>query len=287
MGGQRFAAGTPSLLRAMNERSVLEFIREGGPVSRAQLSRDSGLSKPTVSQALSTLEAAKLVREAGRSSGRKGPTAVLYELNPRAGWVVGLDVGADRVRGAIADLTGQVATRADEAAHASGATTLIRQVADMAHALAADAGVSPRKVTYVVVGSPGVFEPSTGHLALAHNLPGWGRQGVFDDLRAALGVPMRFENDVNLATIGERWHGLGKDVDNFAYLHVGTGVGLGLVLHGEIYRGATGAAGEVAYMPIATADPHEPANLRRGDLRRRSEPRAWSARRAPPGCAAG
>ena len=250
----------------MNERSVLEFIRERGPVSRAQLSRDSGLSKPTVSQALSSLEAAKLVRAAGRSSGGKGPTAVLYELNARAGWVVGLDVGADRVRGAMADLTGQIAARADEAAHASGATALIRQVAEMAHALAADAGVPPRKVTYVVVGSPGVFEPSTGHLALAHNLPGWGRQGVFDDLRAALGVPMRFENDVNLATIGERWHGLGRDVDNFAYLHVGTGVGLGLVLHGELYRGATGAAGEVAYMPIATADPHEPANLRRGAL---------------------
>ena len=77
---------------------------------------------------------------------------------------------------------------------------------------------------------------------------------------------MRFENDVNLATLGERWHGLGKGVDNFAYLHVGTGVGLGLVLHGELYRGASGAAGEVAYLPLAAAHPRDPDNLRRGAL---------------------
>jgi len=264
--GQRFAAGTPSLLRAMNERTVLEFIRERGPASRAQLARDSGLSKPTVSQALAALASADLVREAGRTSGGKGPTAILYELNPGAGWVLGLDVGAARVRGAIANLTGEIVARADVRARASRAKTLIQQVAETAHALAAEAGVARRRLTFTVVGSPGVFEPSTGHVAMAHNLPGWGRQGVFDDLRKMLGVPMRFENDVNLATLGERWHGLGKDVDNFVYLHVGTGVGLGLVLRGELYRGSHGAAGEVAYLPLATTDPHDRAVRKSGAL---------------------
>jgi predicted NBD/HSP70 family sugar kinase len=263
---QPFSAGTPSLLRAINERGVLEFIRDRGPVSRAQLARDSGLSKPTVSQALSALESAQLVRRAGRTSGGKGPTAVLYELNPSAGWVIGLDVGADRVRGAIADLTGQVIVRLDHEAEATSSKSLIRQVAEMARALAAQAGAPRSKVAFAVVGSPGVFEPSTGHVAMAHNLPGWGRQGVFDELRRRLGTEMRFENDVNLAALGERWHGLGKDVDNFVYLHVGTGVGLGVVLHGELYRGGSGAAGEIAYLPLATADPHDPGNLKRGAL---------------------
>lgn len=250
----------------MNERTVLEFIRERGPVSRAQLARDSGLSKPTVSQALMALTSADLVREAGRTSGGKGPTAVLYELNPDAGWVLGLDVGAARVRGAIANLTGEIVARADVRAKASSARTLIQQVAQTAHGLAAEAGVPRRRLSFAVVGSPGVFEPSTGHVAMAHNLPGWGRQGVFDELRKMLGVPMRFENDVNLATLGERWHGLGKDVDNFAYLHVGTGVGLGLVLRGELYRGSHGSAGEVAYLPLATTDPHDRAVRRSGAL---------------------
>ena len=250
----------------MNERSVLEFIRERGPVSRAQLARDSGLSKPTVSQALSALESSKLVREAGRTSGGKGPTAVLYELDPGAGWVVGLDVGTDRVRGALADLTGRVVAHSDEPARAGNASTLIHQIGTVARDLAEGAGVRWKKVTYVVMGSPGVVEPATGHVALAHNLPGWGRHGSVDAVREELGTPVTLENDVNLAALGELSHGLGKGVANFVYLHVGTGVGMGLVLNAELFRGATGVAGEVGYMPLATEDLHDPANRTRGSL---------------------
>lgn len=263
---QTYAAGTPSLLRAINERTLLDLIRQLGPVSRAQLSRDSGLSKPTVSQALQTLQRARLVREAGRSSGGKGPTAVLYELNARAGWVVGIDVGRSYVRAAIADLAGGIVARRDEPARVRSADTLIRQLGDIAHGLAAEAGLRWPRVTFAVIGSPGVFEPSRGQVALAHNLPGWGRHGLVEAVRRELGTNVAIENDVNLATIGERWNGIGKDVANFVYLHVGTGVGMGLVLNGELYRGAVGAAGEIGYLPLAAADPHDPANRRRGAL---------------------
>ena len=263
---QTFAAGTPSLLRAMNERTVLEWIRSVGPLSRAQIARRSGLSKPTVSQALMALERSALVREAGRTSGGKGPTAVLYELNPRAGWVVGIDVGRRWVRAAIADLTGEIAARHDERTKAAGARTLIAQVGGAAHALAAEAGIDWKQVTVATVGSAGVLEPSSGQVALAHNLPGWGRPGLLEALRAELGTNVTFENDVNLAAMGERWRGLGKEVDHFVYLHIGTGVGMALVLNGELFRGATGAAGEVGYLPLAVADVHDPASRRRGAL---------------------
>jgi len=245
---------------------VLEFIRQVGPVSRAQIARDSGLSKPTVSQALSALERAKLVREAGRSSGGKGPTAVLYELNPRAGWVVGIDVGRDRVRAAIADLTGDFIARRDERARVRSADTLLEQIGEISHGLAAEAGIRWSQVTSAAVASPGVLEPSRGKVALAHNLPGWGRLGLVEALRKELGTSLTFENDVNLATVGEQWRGLGKDVQNFVFLHVGTGVGMGLVVNGRLFRGAHGAAGEVGYLPLATADPHDPENLRHGAL---------------------
>ncbi len=235
-------------------------------MSRAQIARHSGLSKPTVSQALQALERARLVREAGRSSGGKGPTAVLYELNPGAGWVVGIDVGRDYVRAAIADLTGEIAARREEKARARSAETLITQIGELAHGLAADAGLKWRHVTFAAVGSPGVFEPSRDQVALAHNLPGWGRQGLVEALRRELGTNIAFENDVNLAAVGEQMRGLGKGVPNFVYLHVGTGVGLGLVLSGELYRGSRGAAGEVGYMPLAAADPYDPASRRRGAL---------------------
>ncbi len=245
---------------------MLEFIRHVGPVSRAQIARDSGLSKPTVSQALSALERAKLVREAGRTSGGKGPTAILYAMNPRAGWVVGLDVGRDRVRAAIADLTGEILARRDEGARVRSARSLIEQLGDIAHALASEAGIRWKQVTVAVIGSPGVFEASRGQVALAHNLPGWGREGLAEVVQRELGTKVAFENDVNLATLGERWRGLGKGVEDFVYLHVATGVGMGLVLNGQLFRGSTGAAGEVGYLPLGNADPHGANARRRGAL---------------------
>ena len=245
---------------------MLNCVLRIGPISRAQIARETALSKPTVSQALTGLEGAGLVHEAGRSSGGKGPTAVLYELNPRAGWVVGIDVGRNWVRAAIADVSGRFVARRDERARVKSARTLITQIGSIAHGLAADAGIRWRQVTFATVGSPGVFEPNRGQVALAYSLPGWGREGIVEAVQAELGTKTAFENDVNLAALGEQWHGLGKGVENFVYLHLGTGVGMGLVLNGELFRGSSGAAGEIAYLPLAGTDLKDPASRRRGPL---------------------
>ena len=205
------------------------------------------------------------MREAGRSSGGKGPTALLYELNPAAGWVVGVDVGREYVRAAVADLTGQIVAQRRQAARARSARSLISTIGTVARSAAEAAGIRWRRVEVVAVGSPGVFG-SAGHPLLAHNLPGWTREGILDEIRAELGVAVVFENDVNLAALGERWRGWGRDENDFVYLHVGTGVGLGIVVGGELFKGANGAAGEVAYLPLAAADPHDKANRRRGAL---------------------
>ena len=235
-------------------------------MSRAQIARETALSKPTVSQALAGLLRAKLVREAGRSSGGKGPTAVLYELNPHAGWVVGIDVGRHWVRAAIADVTGEFVARRDERARVKSARTLITQIGAVAHGLAGDAGIRWKQVTFATVGSPGVLEADRGQVALAYALPGWGRQGLVEAVQQELGTKIAFENDVNLAALGEQWHGIGKGVENFAFLHLGTGVGMGLVLNGELYRGSGGAAGEVGYLPLAGTDLRDPSSRRRGPL---------------------
>jgi len=256
-------AGTPSLLRAINARTILELIQRTGPVSRAQVARDSGLSKPTVSLGLAALLAAGLVREVGRSSGRRGPSAVLYELNPEAGWVAGIHVGRHWVRAALADITGTIVARRHERARASSAQALIGQIGTIAHGLAAEAGIRWDQVSHVTVGGPGVFEPTRGAVILAPNLPGWGRQGLVEMLRGELGGHIGVENDVNLAAVGEGWKGIGQGVRDFGFLSVGTGVGMGLVLDGQLYRGSSGAAGEVGYLPVG-ADPHDRHVRRRG-----------------------
>ena len=269
-GGTRrdlsITAGTPSLLRAINERSVLDLIHRRGPLSRAQVARVSGLSKPTVSLALAGLLDAGLVREVGRSRGERGPSALLYELNPMAGWVVGIDVGRHWVRAAIADIAGTIVARRDERARVTSARTLIGQVGGMAHRLAGEAGLQWSQITQATLGSPGVFDPARGYVALAPNLPGWGRHGLVEAVREELGTSVAFENDVNLAALAERAHGHGRNVPNFVFLSIGTGIGMALVIDGQLYRGAHGAAGEVAYLPLGLTDPHDPANRRRGAL---------------------
>jgi predicted NBD/HSP70 family sugar kinase len=242
--------GTPRLLRAINERALLEAIRRDGPVSRAQLARQTGLSKPTVSLTLAGLEQAELVRVVGRSSGHVGASASLYEINPTAGWVVGVDVGRAWVRAAIADITGAFVARRDERTRTRSSSALIAQIGSIAHGLAAEAGLAWDDVTRAVVGSPGVLGPSGQKVEFAPSLPGWGRRGLVDAVRSELGTDVAFENDVNLAALGEQWAGMAGDVADFVYLSVGTGVGMGIVLRGELYRGASGAAGEVAYLPL-------------------------------------
>ena len=111
-----------------------------------------------------------------------------------------------------------------------------------------------------------MLEADRGQVAFAYALPGWGRQGLVEAVQQELGTKIAFENDVNLAALGEQWHGIGKGVDNFVYLHLGTGVGMGLVLNGELYRGSGGAAGEVGYLPLAGTDLRDPSSRRRGPL---------------------
>src|SRR5215470_2732839 len=110
-----YQPGTPSLLRALNERTLLEYLRRHKPTSRAQLARATRLSKPTVSQALASLEDAGLVRAVGESiSSKGGRVAILYEPNPDAGYVIGIDVGRGWVRAAVANLAGHILVRKDK-----------------------------------------------------------------------------------------------------------------------------------------------------------------------------
>ena len=118
-GGE--TANTTSVLRIMNERAVYERIRVLGPVSRPQLAEVTGLSKPTISLALADLERAGLVRAVGHRTGNAGRAALLYEIRPEAGWVIGLDVGREWIRAALVDLAGSIAVREDVRARSGDA----------------------------------------------------------------------------------------------------------------------------------------------------------------------
>jgi predicted NBD/HSP70 family sugar kinase len=237
-------------------------LRRDGPMSRPQLARIAGLSKPTVSLALGNLESAGLVRLAGPATPSLGRTAMLYEFDPSAGYVVGIDIGRAWIRIAAADLSGEIVARRDERNHARSATALVRTVSGVAHAVVAAAGLTWEQVAHTVVGGPGVFDPESDRLLHAPNLPGWSRPGLMSSLREALPPSVALDNDANLAAVGERTYGSGPDAATFVYLSVGTGIGMGIIIDGHLYRGAHGAAGEVGYLPLGDHGEGRDARLR-------------------------
>ncbi|MGW4897348.1 ROK family transcriptional regulator [Kitasatospora sp. NPDC004240] len=256
-------AGTPSLLRAINDRAALELLLENGPLSRTQIGTLTGLSKPTASQLLARLEAAGLVLPVGTTAGGPGPNAQLYQVNPAAGYVAGLDVTTTAVRIAVADITG--VTLAEHVASTKGwpAAGTVDRVASAVRETTVRAGIAEDGLREVVIGVGGAPDPVSGKLRYASHLPGWHSPRLVQDLSEALRAPVSIENDVNLAAVAEQSSGAARGCEDFVLLWAGEGTGAAIVIAGRLHRGFTGGAGEVGYMPVPGAPVHT-------DVRRRN-----------------
>jgi predicted NBD/HSP70 family sugar kinase len=237
-------AALPPLLKDINQRTVLEAIRAGAPISRAEISRRAGISKPTVSLALQALLDAGLVREAMPDPGRPTYGAVFFDVVPDAALVLGLDLGARFLRGAICDLRGDVRARQDVEVAAADPSALVEAIADLRGSLMDATGLAPDLLDGAVIGVPGVVDADIGRVRLTHFVQLEGAV-LRDQLEDALGLRVTLDNDINLAAVGEQWLGIARGVADFAFLSIGTGLGAGLVLRGELHRGRNGAAGEV------------------------------------------
>jgi predicted NBD/HSP70 family sugar kinase len=250
-------AAIPPLLKDLNQRTVLETIRASAPVSRAEISRMVGISKPTVSLAIRSLLDAGLVREA---EGPDGPSygAVFFEPVPEAALVLGFDLGARFLRGAICDLRGEIRARQDVEVAGTDADSIVDVIAALRAGLLEAAGLDGALIDGVVVGVPGVVDEKSGRIDLATSVAGLEGRTFRAALRERLGIAVTLENDVNLAALGEQWQGVARGVDDFVFLSVGTGMGAGLVLHGELHRGHNGAAGEVDFALIGLAQDVDP-----------------------------
>ena len=275
---RRKGRAVPGLLKQINEREVLETIRVGAPISRAEISRRAGISKPTVSLALQSLRESGLVREAERAPDGPGYGAVYFEPVAEAALVVGLDLGARFLRGAVCDLAGTIRARQDVELAVADAAGAVAAISRLQASLLEASALDPSLVDGVVVGVPGVVA-GDGTLRLAENVSGLEGRPFERELQEALELPVVLENDVNLAALGEQWQGVARGVADFAFLSVGTGMGAGLVLGGELHRGRHGAAGEVDFALVGvdeTLDPSAPqvAELARDLAGLRADPRA-------------
>src|SRR5260370_39633531 len=124
------------------------------------------------------------------------------------------------------------------------ASGVVALMSHLARDVVAEAGLSWSQVVHAVIGTPGAFDEQSKRVIVASNLPEWGRHGMVTELQVAFGLNLSVENDANLAALGERSFGWGSSAGTFVYIWVGTGVGMGIVINGALYRGARGAAGE-------------------------------------------
>ncbi|MEW1660392.1 ROK family transcriptional regulator [Streptomyces sp. NPDC093707] len=240
----------------MNDRAALDLLVSQGPLTRTQIGELTGLSKPTASQLLTRLTAAGLVRTTGNVTGRPGPSAQLYEIDPTAAHVAALAVDQLGITAAVADITGRVLgeERVDtDAVPEDAADLTARLVAKAVDGALAKAGLDRGQLHRAVIGTPGALDPQTGLLRYAPHLPGWQSRALREELAEVLGVPLVIENDVNLAAVAEQHGGAAQDFDDFVLVWVDEGVGAAIVLDGRLLRGATGGAGEIGYMPLPGA----------------------------------
>ena len=248
---------TLGTLRELNARSVLGALVDNGRLSRAEVARRLGMAKPTANRAIEALAAAGLVRESSPPDSGPHYGAIYYEPALEVGHVLGIDVGAQFVRGALGDLGGAILARYDHPRGGDDIPSLLTAVSAVRNRLLAPMDAGADGIVGTVVAMAGVIDPAAGRLRLSSE-PSLEGHPVVEDLATVLPGPLEVDNDVNLAALGELARGAGQNEGDFAFLSIGTGVGSGLVLDGRLRRGARGAAGEVDYpghRPFATHSP--------------------------------
>lgn len=179
-----------------------------------------------------------------------------------AALVAAVDLGGTKLHVALGDLLGAVLAETLEPTDPAGGLSVLERIAAIVGDLLARAGAAPARLRLTVLGTPGVLGPD-GRVQVAPNIPGLDRIDVPGALAERLGVPLVIENDVNLAATGEALGGHGPGIGHFAFIALGTGIGMGIVADGRLLRGARGAAGEICYLAQG-GDPYDPRGFTQG-----------------------
>jgi predicted NBD/HSP70 family sugar kinase len=243
------------LMRDLNTSLVVNLVKGGGPISRAELARQSKLSPATISGIVARLMRTGVVSEVAIGPSRLGRPPVLLRLNERAGYAVGIKLKEHGLTTVITNLAAEVVHSAESDAplvgDPSAALVAIEQAVRKA---LAESGVKRKMVLGIGIGLAGVIDAGRGVCRYSHILR-WQNVALSEPLRRKLQIPVWVDNDVNTLAVAEKWFGAGVGLKHFLTVTLGRGIGLGIVLNGEIYRGAIGGAGEFGHTVVAPDGP--------------------------------
>lgn len=240
---------------SFNRAVVLEAIQVSDGISRVQIAKRAGLTAQTVSVIVRRLLEEGLVIEDGSLPSRGGKPRTILRVDPAAGYAVGIHFDPGEISYVLADLAGQpVAKLHTDLRPGLEPDTAIRQMARTARRMLSEAGVPDDKVLGIGLACPGPLD-ADGVMNFPPRLTGWDHVPIKRLLEEHTGFPVTFDNDAAAAAIGERWAGIARATPSFAYLYLGTGIGGGLFLDNQIYRGRSLNAGEFGHITVVPDGP--------------------------------
>ncbi len=244
----KFTTGDQSLIKRINKSIVLKSIQKRGPISRAQISKDTGLNKATVSTMVNELINESLVYEigAGKSSGGRKP--VLLYFNSQAGYSIGIDLGVNYILAILTDLSGSIIEEITEPLYEKEPAQVNTKLISIIETLLHKAPESPYGIIGIGIGVPGIVN-NQGEILFAPNLQ-WKQVNLKQVIEDKFNIPVSVVNEANSGAQGEHLYGVGKNILNFVYVSIGIGIGTGIMIDGNLYGGSTGISGEMGHLTI-------------------------------------
>lgn len=247
----RKATGDLALIKKMNTAIVLDAIVKKAPLSRANISELTGLNKATVSSLVQDLLDAHLVLEIGMGVSSGGRKPVMLIFNRSAGYAVGIDLGVNYIRGVLTDLEGGVIAEAEASLQRHELDLVLPELYRLIGGLMAQAPDSPYGIVGIGIGVPGLVD-ERGTILFAPNLK-WEQVELQRLVAARYDVPVFIDNEANAGAQGEQKYGAGRGIAHQIYVSVGIGIGTGIILNKELYKGAHGFSGELGHLSIDLA----------------------------------
>ncbi|MFY0545012.1 ROK family transcriptional regulator [Brevibacillus sp. H7] len=249
VGGAR-RTGNTRLVKKLNKEEILQQVIRSGQISRADIAKRTQLSRPCVSALVDEMIREGLLHEVGIGDSSGGRKPILLEYNYHAYSIAGAVFEGSTLTMAIADLRGEFLARYQtRLVQPTNGELLIKDLTDGLEKLLAKSGVERDRLLGIGVGLPGITQRRNGTVSFSPST-GWMGLPIQQEIERVLGIPVIIDNDVNMMTLGEYARGVGAGASHVVYMYVGTGIGSGVILDGQFYRGSREAAGEIGYMPI-------------------------------------
>ena len=242
-------------LRTKNRQQIINLIREQNPISRIELSKKTGLNPSTITHIVNSLIKQRLVIEKNLGNSKKGRRPILLEFDSKAFNVVGVDFGTSKIITALLDPNAKILAKIEKPIKKRlNDSEAVQLIIHTIKKIADENDFGLQKVLGIGLGIPGLVDTGAGISldTLHHN---WKNLPIKSIIEKEFRLPTLVDNDSNAMALGEFWFGIGQKVKNLVFINIGGGIGSGIVINGEIYRGFTESAGEIGHSTVQRDGP--------------------------------